>query len=223
MNQNSQGWIAAAICAGLLVLCFAAYGAIHLFSGSGTNGRGGTSNADEIQLDSDLAASTFVQAGTYMATGGTRGSPTVTTSIIQYASLPTCNSASSTVFAVAPPTSATSTATVTIQIGGNATTSSLLIGTSTKSSGLASTDVSPTLVSNSSGISTSTIVWTASGNTTANANAFISAGASSQIRILVKPGEYLVGFSTSTATGIGAVNYTAGYTTCIPKILWTNI
>lgn len=132
-----------------------------------------------------------------------------------------CNTASSTLFAIAPPEGATSTASlVLINIGGNATTSNLLVGTSTKSTGLAASDVSPSLINSTNGIATSTAVWGSSGNTIQAGNGFISAGSGSQIRVMVKPGEFVVGFSTTTATGGGAAGYTPGFTTCTYKILY---
>lgn len=131
-----------------------------------------------------------------------------------------CNTASSTLFAVAPPSSATSTVSlIVMNIGGNATTSNLLVGTSTKSTGLAASDVAPALVNSSNGVSSSTVVWTSSGSVTGGGG-FIASGTGTQLRIPVKPGEFVVGFSTSTATGGGAAQYSPGFTTCTYKILY---
>lgn len=120
------------------------------------------------------------------------------------------NAASSTLFAIK--TTATTTYQVWIPaIGGNATTSSLLVGTSTTPNG--STSISATLISSTNGIATSTVQGAYSGQTDVP-NGFISAGAGSSKSIIAIPGQYLVGFSTSTALGSGAQGYSPNFSTC---------
>lgn len=131
----------------------------------------------------------------------------------------TCvNAASSTLFAVKSPFAATSTASVIINIGGNATTSSLEIGTSTVPQGSAGTTA---LVNSSNGIASTSVFWAISGQTAANdAPGMIAATAN--IRVTVPPAQYVVGYSTSTATGAGAAQYSPNFSTCSYKILWND-
>lgn len=131
-----------------------------------------------------------------------------------------CNTGTSTLFAVQNPFAATSTAQlVRMQVGGNATTSSLLVGTSTGSGPSSSASVSASLVSSTNGIATGTTQWAASGNLSYSGNGFINGAATNEF-ILVKPTEWVVAFSTSTATGAGAAGYSPTESTCNYKLLW---
>lgn len=154
-----------------------------------------------------------------------RGGYSVTNSVAETQTIGSCASGgSSTLFAVASPLNATSTAKVLIMtVGGNATTSSLLVGTSTKSTSLVSTDVSPSFINSTNGISSSTVFTTASGvrQSAAPNLDWIDAGSGSQATLYVIPGQYVVAYSTTTATGAGAAQYAPGFTTCTYKIIWT--
>lgn len=149
------------------------------------------------------------------------GGSTDSTAVSEIPTIGSCNTASSTLFAVANPFNATSTVTVqSVEITGQATTSSLLVGTSTKSTGLASTDVSATLVNSSNGIATSSLVFTSSGITVGPGTGYLSAGSNTFRTIVVGPSENLVAYSTTTATGAGAANYTPGFSSCSYKATW---
>lgn len=121
---------------------------------------------------------------------------------------PTCNTASTTLFSIGPVT-ATSTFWVTGQVGGNATTSSLYIGTSTTPNGTTS---GTNVVASSNGIATSTVIWFTSGITDVPPN-FIAA-ANNVYAITVVPPNYLDGYSTSTATAAGSNGYSPTEPTC---------
>lgn len=161
----------------------------------------------------------------FLGADPTTGGNPIQTNASLSSSIP-CNTASSTLFSVAPPSNATSTAQLTLMIlGGNATTSSLLVGTSTKLTGLASTDVSPTLVTSTNGIPTSTIEYVASGiinGPGTNAQGFLTSGSGTATQIMVSPGQRVAAYSTSTATGLGAAGYVPGFTSCTYKIEWFN-
>ena len=132
------------------------------------------------------------------------------------------NSASSTQFAVKAPSGATSTADVEIfVVGGNATTSSFYVGTSTTPAVTATTSLSSTLI-NAASIPTSTIENLSGGVTVGPATNFVSAGANTFTSIVVAPNNYILGFATTTATNAGAANYIPGFTTCSYKIIYTN-
>lgn len=148
------------------------------------------------------------------------GGSTAASSVGTTVSTGTCNAgsyaASSTLFAVASPFTATSTATLQVITGtGQATTSTLLVGTSTLSTGVPTT-IGGTLVNAT--ISTSTPFWT-SGGVLAGSAGYNSPGANTFRTIVVGPSEFVVGEATSTATGVGAAQYTPGVS-CTYKIEW---
>lgn len=161
-----------------------------------------------------VRASDTVETDGYLVVGGAYGANSVT----QKVSTGTCSAASTTLFAVLNPFTATSTVVVQQIVGtGQATTSSLLVGTSTKSVGLAASDVSPTLVNSSNGLATSTKFYFASGVSVGTGFTALGSGTSQEVG--VGPSEYVVGFSTTTASGSGGANYTGGQN-CTYKLLW---
>lgn len=126
-------------------------------------------------------------------------------------------SASSTLFSAVNPYSATSTASITLyDVVGQATTSSLQVGTSTALQGLSSTSVSKSLV-NAITIATTTHYDIVSGLTT---NADASAGSNSTFRIVVAPNVAVSAFATTTAGGNQAANYIPGLSGTY-KIVWS--
>jgi hypothetical protein len=134
----------------------------------------------------------------------------------------TCNTASSTLFAVRAPSGATSTVDVEIfTVGGNATTSTLTVGTSTLPAVTAASSISATLI-NGAVIATNTVPTLSGGVTVGPANSFVSAGSGTFTSIEVAPTDYIIGFATSTATGAGANSYAPGFSTCSYKIIETN-
>lgn len=146
------------------------------------------------------------------------GGYTVATSIEQKASIGSCNTASSTAFVVTNPFAATSTAQVVdLVLGQQATSTTLYIGTTTKSSGLASTDISASLA-NAALQATSSQAFLISGVTAPLGSGQISSGSGSISRIVVGPSESIAMYATSTYGGGGAQNYTPS--TCSYKLRW---
>lgn len=149
------------------------------------------------------------------------GGVTADTSIGEQVSTGSCASATTTIFAVANPFSATSTVRLQSFKGiGNATTTLLYVGTSTASTGLALTNVSPTLV-NAASVATSTQFITSSGITVGSLG-YLSSGSGTFPTISVGPSDYIVAFATTTATGAGAANYSGTYSSCVYKLRWAN-
>lgn len=195
----------------ILVVVGLIYGAIHLVSG-----RGGTSNADTYVLDGSITTGTFVSAGTTLALGTASGG----TGVSQAVSTGSCNSATSTVFAVANPYSATSTAELIMLSGiGNATTSSLTVGTSTRTTGLTSALYG--ILANVS-ISTSSSFAISGGVRNGPIGNIVDAGSASVMRIIVGPNETVGAYSTTTATGAGAAGFVNTFGSCTYKVRWTN-
>lgn len=127
-----------------------------------------------------------------------------------------CNTASSTMFSVANPFNATSTASIFMIGTGNATSTTFSVGTTTaaKSSGLALTDISASLVSGAL-VGTSSPQFTLiSGITAPLGSGQISAGAGTINEIVVGPTSRVSGFATSTYGNAGAVGYTPSFTAC---------
>ena len=117
-------------------------------------------------------------------------------------------SASSTVFSVKNPLAATTTARIVLVVGtGNATSTNLLMGTSTAATGLSASSVSPTFANVTIGTS-SPKFSIASGVTTG----LLSTGVTTAGRIIVAPGEYVSAEATSTYGNAGALNYVPGLT-----------
>ena len=168
------------------------------------------------------AAVTDVQNSVYSGLSTAQlfvGGSTAGTAVGTIVSTGSCVTGTSTVFAVANPFAATSTVElISLTVTGQATTSTLLVGTSTASTGLSSTSVSPTLANMT--ISTTTPNFTAGGNLVGSAG-YVSPGANTFRAIVVGPSDFVAGQATSTATGSGAAGYTPGLT-CSYKLRWTN-
>ena len=128
------------------------------------------------------------------------------------------NAASSTLFAVKSPIG-TSTVQVFITVGGNATTSSLLVGTSTTPNYVAASSIQS--IDSTNGIATSSVQTAYSGVNDVLAG-MIAAGANTEKTIVVGPTQYVVGGSTSTATGAGAAQYSPNFSTCSYQIRFEN-
>lgn len=220
MNHNSrqQGsglGAAIIIVAGVFIAAGVVYGLLHLNS----SGRGGTSNADEIILDSDLQAGTFVQAAQQFILGGAPGSGgsySATTMRSTRASIGSCaGAATSTQFAIANPYSSTST--VEIQVVGTVSSSTALkVGTSTTAfPNNTASNVSATLINTTLATSTPFAVW--SGIAVGSAG-YPGAGASTFSKIVVGPNDYVVGYASSSfSTGVNV-----GVSGCTYKGLWQN-
>lgn len=149
------------------------------------------------------------------------GGTTNASAVGQAVSAGSCNTgiyaASTTLFGVQSPFSATSTATLIITGLGQATTSTLTVGTSTVATGQTSTSVSATLANEQ--IATTSTFTSYSGITVGSVG-YVNPGAGTFRTIQVGPSDFVVGQATSTATLIGATNYTPGLT-CTYKILWS--
>lgn len=114
-----------------------------------------------------------------------------------------CNAASSTGAVVVNPFGASSTASIMLFTKANATTTSLVVGTTTRSRtyGLSSSDVSPTLVNVT--IASNTPETLRSGVTVG----FPTAGAGTFLEIGVGANENIGIFSTSSVSGVGSAGY----------------
>lgn len=222
---NKLNWLISAVIAAVV-----AFGVVSLF-GSPAKRAGGTtinnlatwapsfgvSNSNGVEADIGFwdaagAASNFL--------GSLAFSSNVTTAGIGFqGSAGTCGSATSTMFSIVNPTSATSTVEIDMMtLTGQATSTTFSIGTTTKSSGLALTDISPTLV-NAALVATGTQATLISGFTTNLGNGQISSGTGSVDKIVVGPNERVAGYATSTYGGVGALNYTPAVS-CTYKLLW---
>jgi hypothetical protein len=127
----------------------------------------------------------------------------------------TCASGTSTPFAMVNPWSATSTASIVMTITGQATSTDIEVGTTTRQTGLTAALVSNRLIDDIM-VATSTQTAVASG---VDAGGYQSAGTLSAPLIVVKSGEYVGAYSTSTYGDVGALNYTPGLT-CNYSIEW---
>lgn len=135
--------------------------------------------------------------------------------ITQTATVGSCNSASSTLFAVLNPFSATSTATlVSLQAVGNATTSQLAVGTSTTSTGLGS--VSQSLVASTT-VATSSAFFIASGIASGSGASYLTPATPLMRSIVVGPSQYVAGYAGASSQG---TQYTSGFTSCTYSIRW---
>lgn len=156
---------------------------------------------------------------TQMFIGGT----TAASSIGTVVSTGSCNTgayaASTTEFAIANPFNATSTVILQVIAGtGQATTTTFQVGTSTASTGIVSTTISPTMANFSA--ATTSPFWVSGGITVGSAG-YLSAGANTFHTIVLSPNEFVVGFATTTATGGGASAFTPGVA-CTYKLEWKN-
>lgn len=112
---------------------------------------------------------------------------------------------SSTPFAFANPFAATSTCTLE-DIGGSgqATSTAILVGTSSRSTGILGTTMTV------AAFASSTIATSSAWMITPGLYGATAAGGGAQRSIQVGPSEFIVGFSTSTYGGAGALNYVNG-------------
>lgn len=194
-----------------------ASGAVGGVAGSGLLSPLGTSYVYPNVSNYNYFRGQAVEADLLLDLGGYSTTTTGYGSLETFTNQSCTNAASSTIFAVQNPFAATSTAEINqIVIGGNATTSSLAVGTSTTPNGSASTNA---FVNSTNGIASSTVQWIIGGQTAATDQPGMIA-ATSNLEITVAPSQYVVGFSTSTATGAGAAQYSPNYSTCQYQILW---
>lgn len=129
------------------------------------------------------------------------------------------SAATSTQFAQANPFAATSTATFKyLNAVGQATTTTLLVGTSTATTGRTSSNVSATFINLS--IATSSVVFTAPGVNVGPGTGYTTSGTGTFRTVVVGPTEAVVATATSTAGGAGAAGYTPGLTSCSGYIEW---
>lgn len=125
-----------------------------------------------------------------------------------------CNTATSTIFVIPNPANATTTASIQIFTGtGNATSTTFSVGTTTKSSGLALSDISGSLI-NAGLVATSTRFTFVSGITTPLGSGQSTSGSGTITKVVVGPSEKIGAFGTSTYTGVEATNYTPSFTSC---------
>ena len=140
-------------------------------------------------------------------------------------SVTTCNTATTTLFSVMNPFLATTTATVWMSMTGQATTSSLYVGTTTVPAVFTASKMSSSLIASST-VTANTPAYVISGMSTNLGTGQVAAydttygGPIVTTRIVVGPSEYVLGFATSTYTGVGSLNYVGGLTSCTYKILW---
>ncbi len=180
---------------------------------------GGTAQncGGSVTCFTDLAANNLFAATEMWFTGSTDA--TAKAIIVSVGTLNTGTyAASSTVFAVANPFAATSTAEIEIKSGtGQATSTTLSVATSSPAmlaAGLARTganSLGPTSLINSATIATSSAFDLFSGISTGSVSA-ISPGSGSVAKVIVGPNDSIAGFATSTAVGSAAANYTPGIT-----------
>lgn len=150
MNKTSQKGFSQIVSVLYIVgvvalVCLAGYGLLHLGS-SGTNGRGGTSNADSMSLGSNLNVGNTFTLGTNGGSVGDTGYNSGVGRNEQFAYGTCPSTATSTPISLANPFAATSTFTVNsfnVLNVGQATSTTFEIGTSTKISATAITDISP--------------------------------------------------------------------------------
>lgn len=139
-------------------------------------------------------------------------------SISHQVSVGTCNTASSSAFDIPNPYAATSTATLSIeQLGQEATSTTINVGTTTLASGLTSSNPGLTLAAGAVQ-ATSSQATLVSGQTLGLGSGQISAGAGSVSKIVVGPSENVGEYATSTYGNAGALNYTPP--SCVYKITW---
>lgn len=176
-----------------------------------TGGKGGTSNADAFSLDSFLSVGTYFLFGT----GPLNGSAPSAGQDTGFTMLPktgNCSTASSTIFAVQNPFGATSTLMLASIYGTEgATTTDILVGTSTTPApaGLAvSTSTVGKNIFGMFSVTASSKFFSVAGVTMGPGTGYVSPSGgtypTSQVRIVVGPNEWIVGFSTSTAPSNGA-------------------
>lgn len=197
---------------GLLAFIGGGYALLHMVD---IGGRGGTSNGDTIQLDGSLTLGTFLTVG---AGTGASVSAGQATGLTEYPVTGTCNTASSTIFAISNPFAATSTL-VFAEIGGTqgATTTDIVVATSTtlypaRANATATSSLGANIL-NLAAISASTQFFATAGATLGSGSGFTNpkgiVGSVSQVPIVLGPNETIVAVSSSTAlTGGGGYGAT---------------
>ncbi len=129
------------------------------------------------------------------------------------------NTASTTLFAVLNPFNATSTATlISMTEGGNATSTTIQVGTSSRPAWNTTGDISASLI-NATSTPSSTVEWLESGSQQSNLG-FLPAGTASQFRVVVPPNVYVGAYATGTANGV-QTGMTLGEPTCSYELLFT--
>lgn len=216
-NRNGNGALIFAVILVVILL-----GAITIFSlrpvaAPDVNGRGGTSNGDSIALGSNLNVGGAFVLGT---NGGTVGDSGYNNGlgVSATAGIGTCVGSTTAISLVSPYTS-TSTFTVEslVVTSSQPTSTSFVLGTSTKATAGTSADVSTVGGSFSVGSTTNIFLSPGSGGVNPTTGAL-----GSLTRFTVGANEKVLLWATSTATGIGAVNYNASSTTCTLKGTWRN-
>lgn len=217
-----------AIVAGLVATVGIAGGALYLgvtilggASPAVEQGRGGDSNYDSIVLESGL---TIGGAGSL-----NRGTSTSPASIAERQVIGTCADATTTIFALLNPYSATSTFELRLLTGINGTTSiALYAGSSTTAYAPKNGNVVSTSVVNATPIATSTSFDISGGVGAGCGVGCPSAGAGTAIRVLVGPSQYIVGQATSSTAGayssteLQGITNTTNTFSCTYKGLWMN-
>lgn len=206
----------------LVALAVAVIGiGVYVFTHSGapsSSGRGGTSNADTIALDSNLLVGSTFTVGTNGVTNSGIGVATQVT-------YGTCNVASTTPFPnVVNPFAATSTATlIALQLTGNATSTSFVMGTTTNTAAMSNTAaaVSSTMVNAT--VSTSTSYYVAGGITVGSGASYLSSGTGTFRSIVVGPAQAIGVYASSTPITLqNNSSFAGGYSACTYKIRWEN-
>lgn len=193
----------------LSAVIFIQLGSTRVFGAVNNSNCGGS-----VTCFTDLSIGNFWSTGIAAYGPGT----TAATEVQEQVLVGTCATGTSTPFDIANPFTSTSTATIeNLDVVGQATSTDISIGTTTKSSGLAVTDVSPNLV-RAATIATGTEATIISGLTTGLGSGQVSAGTGSQTRIVVGPTERIGAFATSTFGTTGAINYSPAITSCTYKI-----
>jgi len=217
MNKNNLLWGAGAVIVSvLLVVIFHLGGGTQVVSKILGTTTSGFTNLTSLSLTNILEMTGG--AGTQNQTG-----------FQQQVSIGTCATASSTIFDIANPFSATSTAQLVNFAGvGNATSTTFNVGTTTLPSGVIATTAGigtgGSLVNNATIATTTanaqTQFYLSSGISTFLGSGQVSAGTSA-IRIVVGPSEYVAGYATTSLSGPSTgLSYTGGYASCTYKIKW---
>ena len=170
----------------------------------------------------------FQAAGTALISGeatvlGTffQGGSTATTAVEQKVSAGSCNTATSTIFGIVNPFTATSTATVRIYGLSQATTTALIVSTTTQATGLTSALIGAGSLVVSASIASTSQFYIQSGQSTLLGTGQVSAG-TSVYQTVVGPSEYVGAYATSSIAAQGSSRAAdMGFTSCTYKILWT--
>lgn len=182
-----------------------------------TNGLNGIQAG--IWSDGVLAVKSYLQFNS----GIDATSAATSTSYFETATVGSCPTLGTSTLAIVPnPFAATSTASLSFYGAGQATSTSVWVGTTTVATtgSLALSDVSPSLASGAV-IATTTQANFLSGGTAGLGTGQVTAGTGSTIRVIVGPSEKIGFYATSTYGTTGSVNYNPGLTSCQYKLKWT--